>query len=143
MKMIIEQVSAFIENKPGRLVEILSLLAEKNIDLRAYSVAEKSEFGILRMLVDRADDAVEFLKEQGFTAKKTEVLGIVVPHLPGSSVRVIKALSDAGINVEYTYAFVNPSVGSALLLIRVKDNALAEAALSAAGIQTVGAETLY
>lgn len=141
--MIIEQVSVYIENKPGRLVEILTLLGEKNIDLRAYSVAEKSEFGILRMLVDRSDDAVAFLKEQGFTAKKTEILGILIPHTPGSSVQVIKALSDAGINVEYTYAFMIPQAGSALLLLRVKDNALAEAALCAAGVQTVGAQTLY
>ena len=141
--MTIEQVSVFIENRPGCLVEILTLLGENNIDLRAYSVAEKTEFGVLRMLVDRPDAAVACLKGQGFTAKKTEILGVMIPHVPGGSVRVIKALSDAGINMEYTYAFVIPKADCALLLLRVKDNVAAEAALAAVGVETVGTETLY
>ncbi len=141
--MTIEQVSVFIENKTGCLVEILTLLGEKNINLRAYSVAEKTEFGILRMLVDQPDIALACLKEQGFRAKKTEVLGVAISDVPGGSVRVIQTLSEAGINVEYTYAFVIPKAGQALLLIRVNDNAQAEAALAAAGVQTVDIEDIY
>lgn len=141
--MTIEQVSVFIENRPGCLVEILTLLGGNGIDLQAYSVAEKTEFGVLRMLMDRPAAAVALLTEQGFRARKDEILGVRIPHVPGGSVKVIKALSDAGINMEYTYAFVAPQADCALLLIRVKDNAAAEAALAAAGVDTAGPETLY
>ncbi|MDR2526015.1 MAG: acetolactate synthase [Oscillospiraceae bacterium] len=141
--MLIDQVSAFIENKPGRLVEILTLLGEGGIDLRAYSVAETTEFGILRMLVDRPEDAVALLKAQGFRANKTEILGVAIPHVPGSSVAVLQVLSDAGINVEYTYAFVTPGAGDALLFLRVENNTAAQAALCAAGISLSEVKMLY
>jgi hypothetical protein len=131
----IEQISVFIENQPGRLVEILNFLAEQDIDLRAYSVAETSDFGILRMIVHDSDAAVIALKEKGFTAKKTEVLGLLVPDAPGSSVQAFALLSQAGINVEYTYAFSIPSTNTAFVLLRVNDNVKASQLLSQAGVR--------
>ncbi|MDR1464173.1 MAG: hypothetical protein LBJ11_02570 [Oscillospiraceae bacterium] len=135
--MAIEQVSVFIENQPGRLLQILSLLAEEGIDLSAYSVAETSDFGILRIIVHDTDAAVAALKSHGFTAKKTEVLGLLIPNKTGSSVQAVELLSAAGINIEYTYAFVMPRAEEAFVLLRVEDNAPAEQLLRAAGIRTL------
>ncbi|MCL2106688.1 MAG: hypothetical protein FWH26_06500 [Oscillospiraceae bacterium] len=124
--MAIEQVSVFFENKPGKLVEILGALAENDINICAYSLADTSDYGILRMIFQDPAGAVAVLKARGFTAKATGVLGLLIDDRPGSSVRAVKLLSDAGINIEYTYAFGVPG-GKACVLLRVKDNAQAEA----------------
>ncbi|MDR0532228.1 MAG: acetolactate synthase [Oscillospiraceae bacterium] len=153
--MAIEQVSVFIENQPGRLYEILSFLAEEEIDLRSYSVAETSDFGILRMIVHDTEGAVAALKRKGFTARRNDVLGIVIPDATGSAVQAIRLLSDAGINIEYTYAFVMPNgrpqppadalppERTAFVLLRVEDNARAEALLSAAGVKLAEHRELF
>jgi len=137
--MLIEQVTVFIENTPGSLAEFLACLAGEGIDLRAYSMAETSEFGILRMIVHDAGHAVAAIKRRGFIAEKTPVIGLVVPDEVGSTVRAIKLLGDAGINIEYTYAFAmpagSPAAGTAFVLLRVDDNARAAEVLNAAGIK--------
>ena len=137
--MAIEQVTVFIENRPGSLAEFLQCLAEEGIDLRAYSMAETADFGILRMIVHDAGWAVAAIKARGFTAEKTPVIGIVVPDEIGSTVSTIKLLGDAGINIEYTYAFAMPAgsshAGTAFVLLRVDDDARAQEVLTAAGIK--------
>ena len=135
-----EQVSVFIENKPGRLAEILRYLAQQNIDLRAYSFAETSDFGIMRMLVRETDAAVAALKAGGYTARKNEVLGLLVADEMGSTVEAFERLGNAGINVEYTYAFAQGGGKDAFVLLRVDDNAKAEAVLSAAGVHLVNGQ---
>ena len=136
--MAIDQVTVFLENRPGSLAEFLACLAEEGIDLRAYSMAETPDFGIMRMIVPDAGKAAEAVKRRGFIAEKTPVIGIVVPDEIGSTVRTIKLLGDAGINIEYTYAFAMPansaSAGTAFVLLRVDDNAGAEKILSEAGV---------
>ncbi|MDR1928334.1 MAG: acetolactate synthase [Oscillospiraceae bacterium] len=141
--MFIEQISVFIENRPGRLAETLTFLAARGQDIRAFSVAEKADFGILRMIVHNPDAAVAALKEKGFTAKKTEVLGILIGNAPGSSVKAIQVLSDAGINIEYTYAFVTPQAGGAFVLLRVQDNVRAAEILRQAGVALVGHKDIF
>ncbi|MCL1823081.1 MAG: amino acid-binding protein [Oscillospiraceae bacterium] len=134
MAKVIEQISVFLENRPGSLVEILELLAGQGIDLRAYSMAETSDYGIMRIIVHDSGAVMEALRAAGFTARKTEVLGVLIPDRPGASVETFRLLSGAGINVEYTYAFALAGSGQAVLLLRVDDNARAGAVLSGAGI---------
>jgi len=135
-----EQVSVFIENKPGRLAEILRYLAQQKIDLRAYSFAETSDFGIMRMLVREPDAAVAALKAGGYTARKNEVLGLLVADETGSTVEAFRLLGEAGVNVEYTYAFALGEGRDAFVLLRVDDNAKAEQVLRDAGVQLVNGE---
>ncbi|MDR2647929.1 MAG: amino acid-binding protein [Oscillospiraceae bacterium] len=134
--MAIQQISVFIENKAGRLAEILTILAEAGQDIRAFSVAEKAEFGILRLIVHDPDAAIAELKSKGFTAKKTDVLGILIEDETGASVKAIQLLSAAGINVEYTFAFVMPQNRLAFLLLRVADNDTATKLLEENAIRT-------
>ena len=131
--MAIDQVSIFMENHPGRLVEILELLAARGFNLRAYSVAETPDFGILRMIVPDSGAAVALLRQRGFTAKKTPVLAVLIPDEPGSSVLPLKLLGEAGINIEYTYAF--SQANGAVLLLRVDDSAKAQSVLADAGVR--------
>jgi len=138
--MAMEQVSIFIENKPGRLAEILRYLAQQNIDLRAYSFAETSDFGIMRMIVRETDKAVSALKAGGYTARKNIVLGLLVADETGSTVEAFRRLSDAGVNVEYTYAFALREGKDAFVLLRVDDNAKAEKVLAGAGVQLVNGQ---
>ena len=135
-----EQVSVFIENKPGRLAEILRYLAQQKIDLRAYSFAETSDFGIMRMLVREPDAAVAALKAGGYTARKNEVLGLLVADETGSTVEAFRLLGEAGVNVEYTYAFAQGTGNDAFVLLRVDDNAKAEQVLRDAGAQLVNGQ---
>ena len=132
--MTIDQVYFYLDNNPGELVEVLRLFAREGIDMRAYSVAENNEYGVFRMIVRDPDAAVAALRRGGIDAAKNRVLGIVVPDEPGGTVQAFEALSQAGINVEYTYAFALAGSGQAVLLLRVDDNARAEALLSGAGI---------
>ena len=133
--MFIQQISVFMGNEPGRLAEILRFLAGQGIDLRAYSVAETSDFGILRMIVRDTDATIAALREAGFTAKKNRVLGLLVPDKPGSTVEAFQLLFDAGVNVEYTYAFAMAGAGSAFVLLRVGDNDKAAQLLTQAGVR--------
>ncbi len=96
-----EQLSIFLENKPGRLAAVTEALAKENIDIRALSLADTLDFGVLRLIADRPEDARRVLHEHGFMAKVTEVLAVEVPHRPGGLNTLLKTLSQAGVNVEY------------------------------------------
>jgi hypothetical protein len=103
--MKIKQLSIFLENKSGRLTEVTEVLASAHINISAFSVADTAEFGVLRMIVSKPEQAEQLLKAKGLSVHITEVLGIVVPHEPGGLHRALQILSSEGISVEYVYAF--------------------------------------
>ncbi|MDR1668434.1 MAG: acetolactate synthase [Oscillospiraceae bacterium] len=138
--MVIEQISVFVENKQGALSEILAILAEGQVDLRAISIADTSDFGILRMIVPDSNNALALFKAKGVTASKTEVTGCKLPDEPGALYRVLKTLCDAGISVEYIYAFITRRDEDAYVIVRVEDNAKAQDVLRAAGHVIIGPE---
>ncbi|MDR0315017.1 MAG: hypothetical protein LBH71_03575 [Oscillospiraceae bacterium] len=135
--MAIKQISIFVENKQGRLAQITALLEQNGIDIRALSLADTTDYGILRLIVSDPDTAYEALKEEKLTVSVTKVLGIAIPDRPGGFSRAIKVLSDAGISVEYTYAFITPQGGKAFVILRVEDNDAAADVLNRAGITVI------
>lgn len=141
--MAISQISVFVENRPGRLADITAVLAKNSIDIRALSVADTSDYGILRLIVNDPKSAVEALRSEGMTASATQVLGIIIPDEPGGLARAIKVLSDAQISVEYAYAFITPSVGNAYVIIRVEDNDKASEILKGAGIELIEQDVIF
>ncbi len=99
--MIIKQISTFMENTTGRLADITGLLAKAGINLRAISIADTADFGILRMVADQPDEAVRLLKEAGFTSRETDVIGVEVPDHPGELARIMALFRDQGVSIEY------------------------------------------
>lgn len=116
--MRVEQIAVFLENKSGRLAEITRILAENDINIRALSVADTADFGILRLIVDKVDKAKESLRAGGFTVGKTNVVAVEVPDRSGGLASVLKEVNEVGLNVEYMYAFVNKSGENAVLIFR-------------------------
>jgi len=116
--MLVEQIAVFLENKSGRLAEITSILADNGINIRALSVADTADFGILRLIVDDVEKAKTVLKENQFTVAKTDVVAVEVADKVGGLAAVLKTLDASAINVEYMYAFVNKSGGNAVLIFR-------------------------
>jgi hypothetical protein len=114
--MIIQQLSIFLEDKSGRLTELTKILADNDINITALSIADASDFGIIRMVVGRPELAVQVLKEQGFSVHLTEVACIIVPNEPGGLYHALKILADNDINIDYMYAFAIQS--TALVVIR-------------------------
>ncbi len=141
--MAISQISVFVENRPGRLADITAVLAENGIDIRALSIADTSDYGILRLIVNNPDDAVSVLKKEGMTASATQVLGIAIPDEPGGFAKAIRVLADADISVEYAYAFITPNIGKAYVIIRVENNEKAAAALTRAGIELIDQAEIF
>lgn len=133
--MAIHQISAFVENKPGRLAEITGYLAEGGVGIRAFSVADTADFGILRLIVSDTEKAAEVLRNAGVVVSITEVVGIVIPDVTGSFAKAIKVLADAGENIEYAYAFLTPEAGHAYVIVRVADNERAAEVLKANGLE--------
>jgi len=116
--MKVEQISIFIENKSGRLAEVSRILGEAKVNIRALSLADTSDFGILRLIVDNTDQALQVLKAHSFTVNKTEVIGVEVPDQPGGLCSILEVLDQNQINVEYMYAFVERSGGNAVIIFR-------------------------
>jgi hypothetical protein len=119
--MRVEQIAVFLENKSGRLAEITSILAENDINIRALSVADTADFGILRLIVDNVEKAKSILQEGGFTVGKTDVLAVEVADKTGGLATVLRSLHRAAINVEYMYAFVNKTGENAVLIFRFEE----------------------
>ncbi len=121
---IVQQVSVFLENKSGRLAEVCSTLGDNGINIRALSVADTSDFGILRLIVDVPDRATELLQQAGFSVGATSVIALEVPDRPGGLAAVLKTLQAGEVNVEYMYAFVGTHGGEAVVIFRVADEVL-------------------
>ena len=135
--MAIKQLTVFVENKQGALVSITKALSEHNINLRALSIAETQDYGILRLIVNDGDRAERVLNEGGYLIKITEVVGVKIGDEPGKLSEALKVLDDNKINMEYLYAFMARTERHAYVVIRVEDNAAAETALTSAGFKTV------
>lgn len=117
--MIVEQISVFLENKAGRLMEVTKTLSEARVNIRALSLADTSDFGILRLIVDDTDKAQSVLKEKGFTIGKTGVVAVEVDDQPGGLQAILEVFQSAGVNVEYMYAFVQKNSENATLIFRL------------------------
>jgi hypothetical protein len=141
--MKVEQLSIFLENKTGRLAEVTQALSKAGINIRALSLADTSEFGILRLIVDDHEKAKTILKEQSFTVGRTHVVAVQVEDRPGGLDTILRLLSDNGINVEYMYAFVQAANKSALLILRFDKTDKALEVLTAHKIPIIPGETLY
>ena len=120
--MTINQLSVFIENKRGRLAEITKILKENGVDIRALSIADTKEFGILRLIVNDAQKAADVLKEDGFTVSLTKVVAIGIDDRPGGLAAAMEVLRGNEISVEYMYAFISRSEDTAYVILRVANN---------------------
>ncbi len=140
---MIKQVSVFVENKPGHLVEIASALADAGIDIRALSLADTTNYGILRLIVAEPDTAWRVLREKGLTVSLTDVLAVGVDDRPGGMVRALAVLAEKQISVEYMYAFIGGTEDGAKVILRLDNNEAGAAALQEAGIRILQPEELY
>ena len=141
--MKVKQVSIFLENKAGRLAEVTNTLGKAGINIRALSLADTSDFGILRLIVNDYEKAARVLKENGFTVGETEVLAVEVPDRPGGLGGILSIIHEAGMNVEYMYAFVERSSDNAVLIFRFDNIDEAIRALSSKGVKVLKGETVY
>jgi hypothetical protein len=141
--MKVEQISVFIENKSGRLAEVANVLGAAGINIRALSLADTSDFGILRLIVNDREKAKTVLKEKGFTVSKTEVVAIEVPDRPGGLSDILHTLDGEGINVEYMYAFVERCGENAVIIFRFDETEKAIQTLTGAGYNVLEGERLY
>ena len=141
--MSIKQISIFVENKSGRLAEITAAIAAAGIDIRALSIADTTNFGILRLIVDKPDEAEAALKAAGLTVSLTNGIAIGIPDQPGGFAAAMKALADAAIDVEYMYAFISRDKGKAYVIIRLDNGQKAAEALHANGFEILSPEAIY
>ncbi|MBR6510072.1 MAG: ACT domain-containing protein [Clostridia bacterium] len=139
--MSLKQLTIFVENKKGALVEITDTLALNNVNIRALSIAESEEFGILRLIVNDNDAAINTLKDN-FLIKTTEVVGVKIGDAPGKLSTALKVLDNADINIEYLYAFMTRTEKHAYVVLRVADNKAAEAVLEKAGFHLITDEDI-
>jgi len=123
-ELLCKQVSVFLENKSGRLAEVCQVLGRSEINIRALCIADTSDFGILRLIVDQPDKVVEVLQSNGFSVGSTGVLALRIPDRPGGLGGVLGALEQEGVNVEYMYAFFITIAGDAVVLFKVDDEVL-------------------
>ena len=141
--MLVQQISVFIENQPGRLEEVARILGQSGVDITALSLADTAEFGILRLIVDQPGLAQEALRKAGLIVKVTDVLAVAMEDQPGGLAAVLHSITQAGLTIEYMYAFVGKQDGKAVVVMRVSDLAAAAAALAKNLTATVTARDIY
>ncbi|MBQ4384160.1 MAG: ACT domain-containing protein [Firmicutes bacterium] len=140
MSASITQLSLFVQNQPGSMKEVLRVLAEGGIDINGLSVADTTEYGVLRMILSDPEKAERLLQNAGFAVKATQVLAIDVVDTPGGLYRPVSLMADAGINIDYMYAFGTKLSSHAMIIFRTADNIRAEAVLAEAGIPVLNAD---
>lgn len=139
--MIIEQLSVFVENKSGRLYEVMQILGDAEINVSALSIADTSDYGIVRLIVSDPSEALKLLKDHEFSVQKTPVICCKVPNTPGGLKRMLTYLAEAQISIEYMYAF---SIGDdASIILRTEDCDKTIATLSHHGMELMSASALY
>lgn len=138
-----KQISVFLENKAGRLARVTRVLGESGINIRALSIADTSDFGILRLIVNDPVKAYTILKDAGFTVSETDVIAVKVPDCPGGLATVLEQMSETNLNIEYLYAFLGTSEEDALVIFKVEDIQKARQAFCEKGIPFLDDQDLY
>lgn len=141
--MNIKQLSIFVENKQGRLADITEILSKANANIRALSIADTTDFGILRLIVDTPESAALALKEAGITVSITNVIAVGIDDVPGAFARPMRILADSGIDVEYMYAFITRKSEKAYVILRVADNDAATKILMDNGVELLDEESFH
>lgn len=141
--MSVKQISIFIENKKGSLAEVTKFIADKKINLKALSIADTQDFGILRIITDKPDEARDMLKNEGYTVTATSVLAVELADAPGSMASILSVLSENNVSVEYTYAFMSTVENKAYMIFRVDDNDKATKTLIAANIPVINQQDIF
>jgi hypothetical protein len=141
--MKVEQISVFLENKSGRIAEVTGILSESGINIRALSLADTSDFGVLRMIVDNNQKAEEVLKQHLFTVGKTFVVAVEVEDKPGGLYKILNVLHKVNINVEYMYAFVQPNSKNAVMIFRFEKLDEAVRVLQENGVVVIDGDKVY
>lgn len=140
--MTVYQISIFLENRTGQLAEITKILADNQIDMRAISIAETSDYGVLRLIVDQPQKATSILLEQGFILSKTPVTAVMVPDQPGGLAPVLQLIADGEIDIEYMYSLFTHKEGNAYMVFRVSDDEKFTGLLAQNGIKAVTRQEL-
>jgi hypothetical protein len=140
--MNIKQIAVFLENKKGRLAEVSRTLSAAGINIRALSLAETTDFGVLRLIVNDTDKATAELRKNGFVAQITDVIAVEVEDKPGGLARILNVFDTNNINIEYMYAFVEKRVANAIVIFKIDDKDKVHQALKAAGITVVTSDVL-
>jgi len=138
-----KQISVFLENKSGRLAHVTRVLGDAGINIRALSIADTSDFGILRLIVNDPVKAHKILKEAGFTVSETEVIAVRMPDAPGGLAAVLDQMSEENLNIEYLYAFLGMTGNDALVIFKVEDIKKAKISFKNKGIKFVEEQELY
>ncbi len=141
--MTVDQISVFVENKPGKLVEVIETLGTNGVDLRAMSIADTSDFGILRLIVDKPDLALDVLGKGEYITSVNKVIAVSISDTPGSLAKVLRILSDANISIEYVYAFIAHAEGTAYVIIRVEENERAIDVMKEKGVRLASEKELF
>lgn len=141
--MKVQQISVFLENKAGKLAGLTRLLGDAGVNIRALSLADTSDFGILRLIVSDVKKAQATLKEAGYTVSLTDVVAVEVPDEPGGLAGILESLQKESINVEYMYAFVEKATDKAVVVFRFEDVDAAVAAFGKIGVSALSAEQVY
>lgn len=136
---MLKQISVFLDNVPGVMEKFTNILMENNINIRALTVAETADFGILRMLVDKEEKCIEILRDQNYLVSETEVIAVEIPDKPGALHKISKVLADEEINIEYIYSTIMRK--EAIIILRVDDNETAVKALKDSGIKVIEKQT--
>ena len=140
--MFIKQLSIFVENKVGRLQSIIDALGENGVNISALSIADTTDFGILRIIVDNPDKAKLVLKGMGVISKTTDVIAVYIDDRTGGLASVLSVVTKAGISIEYMYAFLGRKEGKALMVLKADDEEMAEKVLSQNGISLAGIDEI-
>ena len=135
--MTVKQISVFLENRPGALAEFTRILEKSNMNLRALSLAESEDFGIVRVIVDDPFETIRILKDEGYVCSITKVIAVEIQDKPGALVRMLNILGDNQVNLEYSYAFLAKKANSAFMILRVEDNDKAIKVLTQNGIRPI------
>jgi hypothetical protein len=138
----INQISLFVENKPGRMAKVSKTLMDAGVNIRALTIAEAGDFGVIRMVVDNPEKGYRVLHDGGFTVSMTEVLAVEMKDIPGGLYEIVNTLGNSEINVDYAYAFVTAKAERAMLILRVDDLAKAREVLTAQGVKIATKEEL-
>ncbi len=141
--MKIKQLSIFIENQPGRLYKALEILAQEDVNIRALSLADTSEFAILRLVVNSPEKGMEILEKNNFIVKLTDIIGVELDDTPGGLTKVLKILNDENIDLEYLYAFTHDQTSKAILLLHANDLDEMINVLDSNNVKIVPADVVY